>query len=119
MPVTIEHAKDDAAGDPGHQLDAALLRSVIDTAPVAIVTIERDGKVRSFSPAAERLFGYHAEEVVGRNVNVLMPEPYRAEHDGYLGRYLTTGEKRIIGIGRTVIDPPASQLRASQPSGPT
>jgi two-component system sensor kinase FixL len=103
VPVTIEDTKDDAAADPGHDLDAALLRSVIDTAPDAIVTIERDGKVRSFSPAAERLFGYGSQEVIGRNVNVLMPEPYRAEHDGYLGRYLTTGEKRIIGIGRTVI----------------
>ncbi|MFO1144244.1 MAG: PAS domain S-box protein [Amaricoccus sp.] len=85
------------------RLDAALLGSVIDTAPDAIITIESDGHIRSFSPAAERLFGYEAAEVLGRNVNVLMPEPFRREHDGYLQRYLDTGEKRIIGIGRTVI----------------
>jgi two-component system sensor kinase FixL len=85
------------------RLDAALLHSVIDTAPDAIVTIEEDGTIRSFSPAAEKLFGYMAGEVIGQNVTVLMPEPYRTEHDGYLARYRTSGEKRIIGIGRTVI----------------
>ena len=84
-------------------LNAALLRSVIDTAPDAIVTIDTRGRIESFSPAAERMFGYRAEEVTGRNVSILMPEPYRSAHDGYLQHYLDTGEKRIIGIGRTVI----------------
>lgn len=83
-------------------LDAALLRSVIDAAPDAIVTIGPTGIIASFSPAAERLFGYAADEVIGLNVSVLMPEPYRGEHDGYLSRYLATGERHIIGIGRTV-----------------
>ena len=82
--------------------DAALLRSVIDTAPDALVTVGPAGLIESFSPAAERMFGYAAAEVIGRNVSVLMPEPYRSEHDGYLARYLATGERRIIGIGRTV-----------------
>ncbi len=82
--------------------EAALLRSVINTAPDAILTIDVKGRVGTFSPAAERMFGYAASEVTGRNVNMLMPEPYRSQHDGYLARYLTTGEKRIIGIGRTV-----------------
>jgi two-component system sensor kinase FixL len=93
----------DAWGNAGQRLDAALLRSVIDTAPDAIVTIDADARVRSFSPAAERLFGYAADEVIGRNVSLLMPEPYRSLHDGYVERYLATGEKRIIGIGRAVI----------------
>ena len=99
----IESPLRETQGRLDRRLDAALLRSVIDTAPDAIITIERDGRIRSFSPAAERLFGYGAEEVIGRNVNILMPDPYRSEHDGYLDRYLTTGEKRIIGIGRTVM----------------
>ncbi len=94
-----------AGADTGHarRLDAALLRSVIDTAPDAIVTITPSGIIDGFSPAAERMFGYAADMVIGRNVNLLMPEPYHAEHDRYLSRYLATGEKRIIGIGRTVI----------------
>lgn len=85
------------------QPDAAVLRSVIDTAPDAIIIIDRSGRIEGFSPAAERIFGYIAREVIGRDVSVLMPEPYRSEHDRYLSRYLETGERRIIGIGRTVI----------------
>jgi two-component system sensor kinase FixL len=92
-----------ADADASAQLDAALLRSIIDTAPDAIVTIDDRGGILSFSPAAERMFGYRAVEVIGRNVNMLMPEPYHSQHDSYLSHYLTTGEKRIIGIGRTVI----------------
>ena len=59
--------------------------------------------MHSFSATAERLFGWSAEEVIGRNVKMLMPSPYRQEHDGYLERYRTTGERRIIGIGRVVV----------------
>ena len=80
----------------------ARLRSVVETAPDAIITIDALGIVQSFSLAAERLFGYSAGEVIGRNVNMLMPSPYREQHDGYLHRYLRTGEKHIIGIGREV-----------------
>lgn len=80
----------------------ARLRSVLDTAPEALVTINERGIVESFSRSAEALFGYVAEEVIGNNVSMLMPEPYRTEHDGYLTRYLATGEPRIIGIGRVV-----------------
>jgi two-component system, LuxR family, sensor kinase FixL len=79
------------------------LRSILDTVPDAIVVIDAKGSIQSFSPAAERLFGYDSAEVVGRNVKILMPPPYREAHDGYLDRYLRTGERRIIGIGRVVV----------------
>jgi two-component system, LuxR family, sensor kinase FixL len=78
------------------------LRSILDTVPDAIVVIDARGAIQSFSPAAERLFGYNSAEVIGRNVNILMPTPYREAHDGYIERYLRTGERRIIGIGRVV-----------------
>ena len=80
----------------------ARLRSVLETAPDAIITIDERGIMQSFSQASERLFGYAAGEVIGQNVKVLMPDPYRSGHDGYLNRYKHTGEKHIIGIGRTV-----------------
>ena len=68
-----------------------------------MVVIDHNGIVQSFSKAAERLFGYTPTEVHGQNVRILMPSPYRGQHDGYLKRYLTTGERRIIGIGRVVV----------------
>ena len=80
----------------------ARLRSILETAPDAIITIDEHGIMQSFSNAAEKLFGYDAGEVIGRNVKMLMPQPYRGEHDGYLDRYRRTGEKHIIGIGRKV-----------------
>lgn len=81
----------------------AHLQSILATVPDAMVVITERGIMQSFSPTAERLFGWTAEEVVGRNVKMLMPEPYREQHDGYLDRYLTTGERRIIGVGRVVV----------------
>lgn len=81
----------------------ARLQSVLDSAPDAIIVIDTAGLMQSFSTTAERLFGYSSQEAVGRNVSMLMPPPYRAQHDGYLARYLRTGEKRIIGIGRLVV----------------
>jgi two-component system, LuxR family, sensor kinase FixL len=81
----------------------AHMRSVLETVPDAMVVIDEKGTIQSFSATAERLFGYMAGEVQGRNVSMLMPAPYRQEHDGYLHRYLTTGERRIIGVGRVVV----------------
>ncbi|PBC20689.1 MULTISPECIES: PAS domain S-box protein [unclassified Mesorhizobium] len=78
------------------------LRSILATVPDAMVVIDEQGRIQSFSTAAESLFGYQSSEVIGQNVNLLMPSPYRDEHDAYLLRYLTTGERRIIGLGRTV-----------------
>ncbi|WP_246249315.1 sensor histidine kinase [Chelativorans alearense] len=80
----------------------AHLQSILDTVPDAMVVIDERATIRSFSSAAERQFGYTADEVFGRNVSMLMPSPYREEHDGYVARYLATGERRIIGIGRIV-----------------
>ena len=81
----------------------ARTRAILDAAVDAILTIEPNGNVESMNPAAERLFGYPSAEVLGNNVKMLMPEPYRHEHDGYLNNYLTTGQKKIIGIGREVV----------------
>jgi len=80
----------------------ALLRAIIETSPDGLVTIDHAGIIQSFNPAASKMFGYRAEEVIGRNVSCLMPSPDHERHDGYLARYLRTGERRIIGIGREV-----------------
>ena len=81
----------------------AHLKSILETIPDAMIVIDEQGSIQSFSVAAERLFGYKPDEVIGRNIKMLMPSPYREQHDGYLIRYLTTGERRIIGIGRVVV----------------
>jgi two-component system sensor kinase FixL len=81
----------------------AHLQSILDTVPEAMIVINDRGLMQSFSATAERLFGWTAAEVIGKNVSILMPSPYRQEHDGYLQRYRTTGERRIIGIGRIVV----------------
>ncbi|HEY9234369.1 MULTISPECIES: PAS domain S-box protein [Phenylobacterium] len=81
----------------------AHLRSILDTVPDAMVVIDERGFIQSFSSAAERLFGWTSAEIIGRNVNLLMPSPYHEAHDGYLERYYRTHERRIIGVGRVVV----------------
>jgi PAS domain S-box-containing protein len=77
-------------------------RAIIESAVDGIIMINRYGGIEFFNPAAERMFGYRSEDVLGHNVSMLMPEPYASEHDDYLRRYQMTGERRIIGIGREV-----------------
>ncbi len=78
----------------------ARVRAILETTVDAVVTIDERGIITSFNQAAERMFGYQTAEVIGKNVNILMPSPYREEHDGYLRSYLETGHAKIIGIGR-------------------
>ena len=79
------------------------LQALLDAAVDAIIVIDDRGAITTFNAAAERLFGYAAAEVLGKPVDLLMPEPYHSEHKGYIDRYLATGEPRIIGIGREVL----------------
>jgi two-component system, LuxR family, sensor kinase FixL len=98
----------DNSGDASEDLLAALvereahLRSILDTVPDGMIVIDERGTVQYFSATASRMFGYGEDEVIGRNVKMLMPSPYRENHDSYLARYLKTGERRIIGLGRVV-----------------
>jgi two-component system sensor kinase FixL len=80
-----------------------LYRSILATVPDAMVVIDDIGKIQSFSAAAQRLFGYDEAETLGRNIDILMPSPYRERHEDYIDRYKQTGERRIIGIGRVVV----------------
>jgi two-component system sensor kinase FixL len=97
-------------GEPSiAQLQAALQASeqisstIVETAVNAIVTINASGIIETVNTATERLFGYQRIELIGKNISMLMPQPYRDRHDGYIQNYLNTGVKRIIGIGREVV----------------
>jgi len=89
--------------EQARQDSAARLKAVVDTAVDGVILIDAVGTVLLFNPACERLFGYAADEVIGRNVKMLMPAPYRDEHDGYIESYRRTGVAKIIGIGREVV----------------
>jgi two-component system CheB/CheR fusion protein len=100
--LAIEDLTERITAERRMQESAESLRSIIVSSPDGIVTIDSNGKIESFNPKAEAQFGYTEADVIGKNVKMLMPEPYQSEHDGYLKRYLDTGERRIIGIGREV-----------------
>jgi PAS domain S-box-containing protein len=94
------HRTDEQVGSDEAQ--AAELRGILESAVIAIITIDDRGLIETVNPATERLFGYAAAELIGQNVKVLMPDPYRAEHDAYISNYVKTGNRKIIGIGREV-----------------
>jgi two-component system, LuxR family, sensor kinase FixL len=100
--LAVNRAHDEAAQRDLREREAHL-QSILDTVPDAMIVIDERGIMQSFSAAAERLFGWSSAEAIGRNVDMLMPSPYREAHDGYIDRYITTGERRIIGIGRVVV----------------
>ncbi|PQO25647.1 hypothetical protein C5Y96_22770 [Blastopirellula marina] len=79
------------------------LRAILQTATDAIVTIDQGGIITGVNPATSRMFGYTEDELLGANVTILMPEPFREEHNDYLSRYLQSGEARVIGIGREIV----------------
>jgi PAS domain S-box-containing protein len=86
----------------GRVFESEVNRAILNTVLDGIITIDSEATVTSFNPSAERIFGYSKAEVIGKNVNMLMPEPYHTEHNTYLKNYLTTGKKKVIGIGREV-----------------
>ena len=87
---------------PSPEAQTAKLLSILDSAVTAIITIDERGLMETVNPATERLFSYDASELIGQNVKLLMPGPYREEHDGYIANYVNTGVRKIIGIGREV-----------------
>ncbi len=96
-----------AAGQPTNQNEQpdtkGQFEALLDAAVDAIVVINHKGRIETVNPAAVRMFGYSSDELLGQNVAMLMPEPFRGEHDGYLARYRQTGHARIIGKGREAI----------------
>jgi PAS domain S-box-containing protein len=102
MAKTGEMRREPASIAKRSREDTVLLRAIIENVIDGIITIDDKCVIESFNSAAERIFGYSAKEVIGKNVKMLMPSPYHEEHDGYVRSYLETGEAKIIGVGREV-----------------
>jgi PAS domain S-box-containing protein len=100
--ATIHDVTERKKAEQALQESEARMRAIFETAVDAIITIDEQGVMERLNPAAQRLFGYSEAEAAGRNVSMLMPQPHRALHDGYLAHYRETGEQRIIGKGREV-----------------
>lgn len=96
------HSPRNGAGRVAPERDA-YVRSILEVVPDAVIVIDHRGLIQTFSTAAERMFGYARAEVIGQNISRLMPSPYRERHDSYLNRYIETGERRILGIGRVIV----------------
>lgn len=92
-----------AETEPTDAVARGVLQAVLHSAVDAIITIDTSGTIRSVNPATTRMFGYSQEDLIGKNVSLLMPEPYRGEHDGYLASYLRSGQAKVIGLGREVV----------------
>ncbi|BDA85683.1 PAS domain-containing sensor histidine kinase [Aureimonas sp. SA4125] len=101
--IVVHDMSETVASEEKLRAREAHVTSILETVPDAMIVIDSQALIQSFSKAAERLFGYTAAEAIGLNIRGLMPEPYRSHHDGYLKRYFASGERRIIGIGRVVV----------------
>jgi len=102
MVIFRDHAIERRAADRARKVSEKYLRTVVDNMMNGLIVIDEKGIMQSYNPAAETIFGYSPQDVIGNNISMLMPEPYRSEHDGYLGHYMGGGEARIIGLGRSV-----------------
>jgi two-component system, LuxR family, sensor kinase FixL len=102
-PSPAEAVVEDKLTEAALRDSAERIRAIVNTAVEGIITIDERGMIQSINPAAEKMFGYSAEEMSGRNISILMPSPYEEEHDAYLANYLLTGKAKVIGIGREVV----------------
>ncbi|MFD1106368.1 sensor histidine kinase [Sphingobium olei] len=98
--MAVADDETDGLSERAHSLEQALLGSILATVPDALIVIDMTGRIVSFGAAAQRMFQYAESDVLGENISMLMPSPDRERHDGYIGHYLATGERRIIGVGR-------------------
>src|SRR5262245_12988938 len=95
--------KDRDQDEASQPFGAQMIEAALQTAAGAIIVIDQNGLMRTVNPATAKMFGFTEQELIGQNVNILMPEPFRSRHDGYIRHHLETGERKIIGIGRQVM----------------